>query len=593
MKVKERKFTPEHLKWKLEDMVESDAAWEEMYAEAKTRLPELSSFKGKLKDKAQYLACARLQSELDLKLQTLYIYANMRRDEDSSVSLYQGMADRATALVVQAMTAASFVQPELTEMPAETLIEWSKLPEFENYSYILSEIARSKEHILSEKEERLLSGVASFADNFKEIFTMFNDVDVKFDKVEDDNGNKLDMSHGLYGVLLQSRSEKVRRGAFESMYAAYKSHINTIAQTYAGCVKKDCFYAGARGFKSALEASMFGENIPTAVYENLLESVRKNCSAVHRYVALRKKILGFETLNMYDLYLPIVENAEIKLSYEKAYKLVESALKPMGKEYLEVFNKAYNEGWIDVVENKNKRSGAYSWGVYGCHPFVLLNYQKTTSEVFAIAHEMGHAIHTYYSCGNQPFEKSEYVIFLAEIASTVNEILLLKHLMKDAKGEFKKYLLSYYLDMFRTTLFRQTMFAEFEYLAHEMSEKGEPLTAEAFSNLYYKLNKQYYGKAVKHNEQIRYEWARIPHFYRSFYVYKYSTGIIAAVTIASDIIKRGEAAFAGYKKFLSAGNSTGPIEILKYAGVDLTDKKPFETAMAEFKATLKELESLA
>ena len=419
---------------------------------------------------------------------------------------------------------------------------------------------------------------------------MFDNADVKFAPVKDENGNEVAMSHGVYGMLLQSTDQRVRKDAFESMFTAYKDHINTIAANYAGNVKKDWFYAKVRGFKSALDYSMYNENVPSTCYNKLLEAVGKGTKPLHDYIALRKKVLGIETLNMYDLYTSIVSEQELALEYEDAVELVKDALKVTGKEYSDILANAFKSGWVDVFENRGKRSGAYSWGVYGVHPFVLLNYQKTIHDVFTIAHEMGHAMHSYFSNHALCEQKADYVIFVAEIASTVNEVLLLKHLLKTATGEFRKYLLSYYLDMFRTTLFRQTMFSEFEVIAHGMVERGEPITATALSDAYYELNKKYYGESVEHNDLIRYEWARIPHFYTSYYVYKYATGITTAVSIANNILKGGEEYFAKYKKFLSAGGSMPPLDIIRLADVDLESDAPYELAMKEFADTLAELE---
>ncbi|MCM1394483.1 MAG: oligoendopeptidase F family protein, partial [[Eubacterium] siraeum] len=345
-----------------------------------------------------------------------------------------------------------------------------------------------------------------------------------------------------------------------------------------------------RGFASSLDNAMYQENVPPTCYKKLLEAVGVGTKSMHRYIALRKRALGLKSHNMYDLFLPLVQKQELSLSYDEAVKTVKDALKIMGDEYSEVLASAFENGWVDVYESKGKRSGAYSWGVYGVHPFVLLNYQPTIHDVFTIAHELGHSMHSYYSNLNQPEQKANYEIFVAEIASTVNEVILLKHLLKTATGELRKYLLAYYLDMFRTTLFRQAMFSEFEVFAHEKVERGEPLTVEDMCNAYYELNKKYYGRAIEHNELIRYEWARVPHFYTSYYVYKYATGITTAVTIANNIINKGSAYFEKYKKFLSAGGSMPPLDIIRLAEVDLETDAPYKTAMAEFEATLDELE---
>ena len=585
-----REQIPAEYKWKLEDIISGNDAWEELFFKCEERIGHFSKYHDKLQDEDMLFDCLELMSRMMHDISYLYGYAKMRLDQDSRDATHQAMANRADMLYVTYSTAVSFITPELGELPKERLEELQNSKRFADYEVFFKEIIRSKDIILSKKEEKLLGEVGLFSDNAREVFSMFDNADVKFAPVKDENGNEVAMSHGVYGMLLQSTDQRVRRDAFESMFTAYKDHINTIAANYAGNVKKDWFYAKVRGFKSALDYSMYNENVPSTCYNKLLEAVGKGTKPLHDYIALRKKVLGVETLNMYDLYTSIVSEQELALEYEDAVELVKDALKVTGKEYSDILTNAFKSGWIDVFENRGKRSGAYSWGVYGVHPFVLLNYQKTIHDVFTIAHEMGHAMHSYFSNHALCEQKADYVIFVAEIASTVNEVLLLKHLLKTATGEFRKYLLSYYLDMFRTTLFRQTMFSEFEVIAHGMVEKGEPITATALSDAYYELNKKYYGESVEHNDLIRYEWARIPHFYTSYYVYKYATGITTAVSIANNILKGGEEYFAKYKKFLSAGGSMPPLDIIRLADVDLESDAPYELAMKEFADTLAELE---
>ena len=584
-----REQIPAEYKWKLEDIIAGNDTWEELFFKCEERIGHFSKYHDKLQDEDMLFDCLELMSRMMHNISYLYGYAKMRLDQDSRDATHQAMANRADMLYVKYSTAVSFITPELGELPKERLEELQNSKRFADYEVFFKEIIRSKDIILSKKEEKLLGEVGLFSDNAREVFSMFDNA-VKFAPVKDENGNEVAMSHGVYGMLLQSTDQRVRKDAFESMFTAYKDHINTIAANYAGNVKKDWFYAKVRGFKSALDYSMYNENVPSTCYNKLLEAVGKGTKPLHDYIALRKKVLGVETLNMYDLYTSIVSEQELALEYEDAVELVKDALKVTGKEYSDILANAFKSGWIDVFENRGKRSGAYSWGVYGVHPFVLLNYQKTIHDVFTIAHEMGHAMHSYFSNHALCEQKADYVIFVAEIASTVNEVLLLKHLLKTATGEFRKYLLSYYLDMFRTTLFRQTMFSEFEVIAHGMVEKGEPITATALSDAYYELNKKYYGESVEHNDLIRYEWARIPHFYTSYYVYKYATGITTAVSIANNILKGGEEYFAKYKKFLSAGGSMPPLDIIRLADVDLESDAPYELAMKEFADTLAELE---
>lgn len=580
-------------KWNLNDIVNGDEAWEKLFEEAKSEIHVCDKYRGKLGDEKELLACLNDESELSLKIEKLFTYARMKRDEDGSNPTYQAMTARAFSLIVEANTLTTFIIPELTKADKETLYAIAAKPEFKDYSYRISEIARGKDKYLSEKEETLLAGVQNFSGDFDTIFSMFDDVDIRFNKIKDENGNETDLTQGRYGLFMQNANQRVRKEAFESMFGAYKSMINTIAAIYGGAVKKDVFFSKVRGYESALQSALDNENVDEKVYNNLIESIHEAQPIMHDYIAYRKKCLGLEEMHMYDIYMPIVEGTEIAVEYEEAYDIVKEALKPLGEEYQKLLNDAYNDGWIDVHENAGKRTGAYSWGAYGSHPYVLLNYQKTTHNIFTIAHELGHAMHTYYSTANQPYPSSGYVIFLAEIASTCNEVLMLKHLLKNSKDvNERKFLLSYYIDMFRTTVFRQTQFAEFEKISHGLAERGEPLTHEKLSNEYYRLNKEYYGDAIIHDDLIRYEWSRIPHFYRAFYVYKYATGLISAVAIANRILTEGESAVKDYKKFLSAGGSASPLEILSYAGVDLTKKEAFEVAFKEFRDTLEELKKL-
>lgn len=592
MKLKNRKDIPDRDKWKLEDIFPTDEAWEECFFALSERMGRIASYKGRLSDEDSLYECLTLNTSLSHDISKLYQYARMRRDEDTRVPLYQGMTDRADSLAVRLSSLAAFLTPELARESKERLEELATKPRFADYSVLLSEVVRMKDIILSEKEERLLREAGIFSDTAEEVFSMFDNADIRFQPVRDEKGREVELSHGTYSLLLQSPSQEVRKAAFESMFGAYRDHINTLAANYAGNVKKDWFFAKIRGFSTSLERSMFSENVSPECYKKLLESVGEGTKALHRYVALRRRMLGLKDLNMYDLYVPVVDEVKISLPYEKAVETVKQALKVMGSEYNAILERAFTDGWIDVYENRGKRSGAYSWGCYGVHPFVLLNYTATIHDVFTIAHELGHALHSYHSDAAQPEEKAGYEIFVAEIASTVNETLLLKHLLKTAKGKMRAYLLSYYLDMFRTTLFRQTMFSEFEVEAHTLAERGEPINAEALSSVYYALNKKYYGRAVRHNDLIRYEWARIPHFYSSYYVYKYATGLTAAVTIADNILKRGEEYYEKYKQFLSAGGSMPPLDILRLAEVDLETDAPYKRAMKEFSDTLSELEKM-
>lgn len=571
--------------WSLEDIYSDDRLWEKDCKELEKQADFPLAYRGKLTDKSKLLELLKKSDEYEIRLEKLYSYAKMRLDQDSSDDHYSALTDRGEALFVKYSSACSFINPELCAADESYIRALIEDPAFSDYDYMLKGILRKKKHTLSEKEEKLLSLSRAPLSMFQTAFGKIDNVDVKLGSVKA-GGKKIKLTHGAYSQLLQNPDQNVRRAAFNTYYKGYESLLNTIAAVYAGSVKADVFMARARGYKDCLSAAMFNENVPECVYTNLIESVNDNCRYVHEYVAYRKRALGVERLNMYDMYVPIVEGAEMSLPFEEAFELVKKGLAVLGDEYVSLLQKAKDERWMDVYETENKRSGAYSWGSYSTKPYVLLNYSATMHDIFTIAHELGHSMHSYYSNHTQPYSKSGYAIFVAEVASTVNEVLLLKYLLKTTSDKkTRKYLLSYYLDMFRTTLFRQTMFAEFEKISHDMEQKGKSLTPGALSAAYLKLNKKYYGAAVTHNKPISYEWARIPHFYNAFYVYKYATGITAAVNIAAGILQ-DPSNIEKYKRFLSAGGSDSPYEILKIAGVDLAERKPFDAAMREFKQSL-------
>ncbi|MCH5350701.1 MAG: oligoendopeptidase F [Clostridiales bacterium] len=582
----------EKYKWHLTDLVESDEAFEKAFVEVLSLLDGFKQYEGKLGEKESALACLKLGTKVDSLVETLYVYAHMRMHGDMSESVAVGFANRTEALAAKVMTAESFISSELGGLSEKTIDEYIADPEFSDYSFSLSEIKRQKAHILSEKEERLLAMSAEALSATDNISSMLMNADLKFKPVKKD-GKKVELTNETYGALVSDEDRKVRKAAFNNLYDGYIAHINTLTASYAGNVKSDNFHALARGYGNCLEMAMDSEGVPTAVYENLISAVERNLEPLHRYIALRKKMLGLKELHMYDLHVPVVENAQMKLPYEEACDIVKKALAPMGKEYVGLLDKAMTEGWIDVMPNDGKRGGAYSWGAYGTHPYVLLNYTPTTSDIFTIAHELGHCLHTHYSNSAQPFDKAGYRIFVAEVASTCNETLLEKYLMDTVKDKnIQRYLLSYRLDRFRTTLFRQAMFAEFEYEAHKMDLEGKPLTVDSLNGLYFDLNKKYYGPSVVSDDKIAYEWSRIPHFYNAFYVYKYSTGITAATSIAHNILTRGDYVDIYKNKFLCAGGSKKPYEILCDAEVDLATDKPYDDAFAFFAEALDKLESI-
>ena len=591
----ERNETPEKYRWNVEEIYPSYEAWQQDKAEVEKKYVDFdyaATYKGKLGDKKQLLSLFSMQYEGVRKAEKLYLYASMKRDEDLRNAKWTSAVAVMQSLFAAFMAKTSFIEPELTALPEEKLKEYVADKDFADYDYILQRIEKSKKYVLSEGEEKLLAMASEVTDGYHAVFSMLDNADLNLPEATL-HGKTEKITHGGYGVALRTGNAAERKEWFEKYYGAYIKIIHAVSQTYYGNVKKDVFFCRARGYENCLAMALHGEDVPAVVYDNLISSVTEALPLMHRYIALRKKTLGFKEQHMYDIYVPLVENAELGVPYEEAYDIVVEGLAPLGKDYQALLRRAKDERWIDVCESEGKKSGAYSTGAYDTHPYVLLNYQKTTNDIFTIAHEMGHSIHTYKSSAAQPFPKADYTIFLAEIASTVNEVLLLKHLLKKAKDKkTEKYLLNYYMDMIRATLFRQTQFAQFEQIAHKTAEDGEPLTDENLCAVYYDLNKKYYGDAIVHDKEIAYEWARIPHFYRSFYVYKYATGIISAISIARRVLTEGESAVKEYFEFLSGGGSADPVSILKRAGVDLTSKKPFEDAMKEFEETLERFESL-
>lgn len=587
-----RSEIPEKYKWNLGDIFATPADWEKAFASISKEYKRLADYQGKLADRNTLLEFLRLSDEFEKVIEKLYCYAFMSYNEDSQDAEKQARYARVYGFLTECSTLTAFVSPELSSLPDEQLKALIADPDFSDYDVQLKNLLEGKAHILSEQEEKLLAGVGAFSEQFHEVFNRMDSGDIKFDKITVD-GKEVQLGHGTYSMLLQHKDQAVRKLAFETYYKSFIEVINTLSGLYEGSVKADWFYAQAKKFNSTMEQALFSEHVDKAVYDNLIKCMHESFEPLHKYIALRKKLMGLKTLNMYDLYVSIFEDADISCEYEEACELVLKGLAPLGEDYLEVVRHAFANRWIDVHETPTKRSGAYSMSVSGVHPYMLLNYQKTTHDIFTIAHEMGHSMHSYYSEKGQPFAKAGYKIFVAEVASTCNEVLLLKYLLKtETDVNVKKYLLQYYLDMLRTTMYRQAMFAEFEQISHDLAEKGQPLTADVLNQKYLELNKMYYGDAVNHNDEIKYEWARIPHFYRAFYVYKYATGIISAVCIAEKILKEGKPAVDNYKKFLSLGGSMDPVSELKVAGVDLTSDEPFKIVTKSFADTLAELEKL-
>ena len=578
-------------RWATEQIYASDESWQKEFDSIAEKL-NFDKYRGKLGQKDAFLECMKRQEELGRVFDKLSVYAMLKHDENTKNALYDSMSSKIMALGVKFNESTAFIMPELTALDESVLNAYISDKDFNEYDYFLKCVLKEKAHVLSEDEEKLLAISGEALASFRDIFTKIDNADLPLGTLK--HGNKsYPLSHGTYGVIMHGEDRKLRKKAFDKYYGAYISLINTISATYYGSVKKDVFYAKARKYNSALERALFGEDVDKKVYDNLISSTNKALPKLHKYIAQKKKLLGLNKMYMYDMYVPVIEGAELKLEYEDAYELVIKGLAPLGSEYQDLLRKAKDERWIDVFEGEGKRSGAYSVCVYDTHPYVLLNYQKTTHDVFTIAHEMGHSLHSYFSNKNQAYAKADYKIFVAEVASTVNEVLLIRYLLSVEKDKkLRKYLLSYLLEMIRTTLFRQTQFAEFEQVVHDLVEQGEPLTKDNLSEIYLGLNKKYYGRSVCHDGNIKYEWSRIPHFYRAFYVYKYATGIISALAICDRILSGEKGAKEDYFNFLSSGGSDGPVELLKIAGVDLSTKQPFEKAFKVFSDTLDEFISL-
>ena len=577
--------------WAVEDIYPSIKEWEEDYKKAK-ELNSFDEFKGNLDKVEVFLSCMKKQENVGRLLEKLYVYAMMLSDSDTANAEYGALLNRCMALTSEIGANTAFVVPELTSLSIKVIEDYIADKSLSEYDYFLKGVLKDKAHVLDEKSETIMARASETLSSFKEIFTKIDNADLPLKSVRDGK-EVIPLSHGAYSVILHGKNRNLRKRTFKSYYGSYLSLINTITSTYYGSVKADVFRAKVRNYSSALNMALSGEDVGEEVYYNLINSVREALPTLHEYIAEKKKALKLKKMHTYDMYVPVVEDAELELEYDDAYNLVIDGLSVLGDEYVNLLKKAREYRWISVYEKKGKRSGAYSVAVYDTHPYVLLNYQKTTHDVFTIAHEMGHSIHSYYSNKNQPYAKADYKIFVAEVASTVNEVLLLKYLLKKTTDvKLKKYLLSYLMEMIRTTLFRQTQFAEFEEFSHSEVEKGEPLTKTSMSDKYLELNKKYYGDAVISDEEIKYEWARIPHFYRAFYVYKYATGIISALSIADRILTEGESAVKDYFKFLSSGGSDSPVELLKIAGVDLTKEQPFKSAFKVFSDALDEFKRL-
>ena len=590
-RIPQRSDIPEKDKWAIEDMYATDEAWEQDLARAKEMPEKIASYKGLLStDSAKLLEYLRADDDMTVLLESLINYAQRRNDEDTRDAKYQDMVSRFEMLFVDISGAAAFVTPEILSIDDDTMERFFReQPEMELYRLCIDRVRRKRAHILSEAEERIMALTGEMTGSPDNIFSMFNDADLKFPDATDKDGNKHQVTHGSYIPLMHSNDRELRKSAFESLYGVYENFRNTSAAVLASQVKCLTFRARARKYDSTLQAALDGNEVPVEVYKQLIEAVHENMHYMYKYVKLRKKLLGVDELHAYDLYAPIVSDIEVKIPFDQAKQEVYDSLAPMGEDYRAIFSQGITDRWIDVYENEGKRSGAYSAGAR-VHPYVLLNHKDTLDSEFTLAHEMGHAIHSYLSNKNQPVVYADYVIFVAEVASTCNESLLMQHLLRITTDKKRRaYLINYFLEQFRTTLYRQTMFAEFELMINEKAENGESLTADVLCELYRQLNILYYGEDIVIDHELDMEWARIPHFYYNYYVYQYATGFSAAIALSQRILKEGAPAVKDYIGFLSGGCSKDPISLLKGAGVDMTSTKPVTDALKLFGELIDEM----
>ncbi|WP_442891462.1 oligoendopeptidase F [Dendrosporobacter sp. 1207_IL3150] len=593
--VPERSEIPSEYKWSLSDIYSDENLWQSDFNHLKTLLKDIAHYKGGLNQSADnLLACLKIRDDIGIISGKLYAYARMHRDEDAENTKYQAMTGKIESLLAEAGAATAFIEPEVLELPEQLLADFVKAnPSLKEYKFYFDDLSRQKQHVLSPAEEELLSRVSEVTQASENTFNMLAHADMKFPMTAGEQGSEIQLSEGRYSTLIRSTDRKVRREAFSNLFGTYNKYRNTFAATLGGNVKKNIFYAKTRKYNSTLESALKSENVPIEVYTNLISTVHNNLAPLHRYVDLKKKALNLSEIHMYDLYTPLVKDVDMNFRYEEGLEIVKDSLKPLGSEYNEILAKGLSSGWIDVYENRGKRTGAYCWGTHTVHPFVLLNYNDRYDAVSTLTHEMGHALHSHYSHTNQPYITASYTIFSAEVASTTNEILLLDYMLnKITDKQQRLYLINQYLEQVRTTVYRQTMFAEFELLLYEAAEKGETITADMLDSLWQELNVKYYGKDIVYDKELNIEWARIPHFYSHFYVYQYVTGYSAATALADKILNEGKPAQDRYISFLKSGGSDYSLNLLRNAGVDMSSPKPIEVTLAKFSARLDELEKL-
>lgn len=582
-------------KWDLASMYKDEAHWNQVYNEVTSLTEDFAKYEGNLiTSGSQLFKALEDMGEITRRVRSLYSYASMNLDQDTRVGKSQELSSRALGAYVLVSEKTSFVEPEILSLTDAKIEEFYKAePKLEKYRHYLNDTLRLKDYVLSAREESILAQMGEVSAAPQTIFSMLNNADLTFETIIGENGKEIEITHGNFIPLLESEDRGVRERAFKSLYKTYGSFKNTFAASLNGDLKKNIFESNLRGYKSSREASLAKNNVELSVYDNLIESIHDNLDTMYKYMEIRKRALGLDELHMYDLHTPMVKDFEMKIAYEDGVELVKEGLKPLGSEYMEVVEEGFSSGWIDVYENRGKRSGAYSGGSYDSKPYILLNYHDTLDNVFTTAHEMGHSIHSYFTRKNQPYVYGDYCIFVAEVASTVNESLLINHMLDKAVDKKERlFLINHYLDTFKSTVFRQTMFAEFEKIMNEHLEAGGALTADFLCQEYKKLNELYYGPGVVIDEEIAMEWARIPHFYYNYYVFQYATGYSAAASLTEKILEEGQPAVDDYIGFLKSGSSDYPLEVLKRAGVDMTTREPVDKAMKLFKKLVDEMDSL-
>ncbi len=579
-------------KWNIDIMYPTKDLIEKDIKKIEDYIDEIKTYKGKLGESKENLYQAlNLMEKSSQVLQNLYVFTHMKQHEDTRINENQALATKTDMLSTELSTATSYITPEIIEMDNSKIEEFLKDNKLNFYDKYIKDILREKPYTLSEKEEKILAAASDLSSIPENTYDMLSYADMEFPEIEGEDGEKVKVTNSNFSTFLKSKKTKVREDAFEATYSTYDKYKNTFASMLYGGIKSEIFYSKIRNYDSALQASLFQDDISTQVYDNLISAIHENLDSLNKYVDIKKKFLGLDEIHMYDLYLPLTSDFDMKIPYDEAKEIILESLKPLGEEYLSLIKRAFDESWIDVYENEGKQGGAYSWGSYDSHPYILMNYKDDLNSLFTLTHELGHSMHSYYSKKTQPYIYSGYKIFVAEVASTLNELLLINYLLeKSTSKQETVYLLNYYLEQFRTTVYRQTMFAEFEKITHSKVEEGNPLTAKEFNEIYYELNKKYYGESTIVDEKIGLEWARIPHFFSNFYVYKYATGFSAASALSKKILTKGQDSVDKYMEFLKSGGSDYPLNQLRAAGVDMEKKESVDNALQVFRDLVDKLE---